>query len=234
MTRLHREAPTARLTRSREDYLKALYALDSGERPVTVGALARRLDVSPPSVTNMLARLADERLVARVRREGARLTPLGRRRALDTVRRHRLLETFLVRSLGFDWSEVHDDAEVLEHAVSDRVLEAIAAHMGHPTEDPHGHPIPDRRGRLPRRALEPLAALPEGARAYVREIHDRDGRRMARWKQAGLVPGAPVRMRAANPEDGVFELDVAGRTLVTGREGLEGVMIERARGTGPA
>src|SRR5690349_7610598 len=137
-----------RLTRSREDYLKALFALDDGARAVPVGELARRLAVSPPSVTNMLARLAREGLVEHVRRVGGRLTPSGRRRALETIRRHRLLETFLVGALALDWAEAHEDAEVLEHAVSDRVLDAIERLMGHPTEDPHGHPIPDRHGRV--------------------------------------------------------------------------------------
>jgi DtxR family Mn-dependent transcriptional regulator len=218
-----------RLTRSREDYLKALYALDTGAGPVPEGALAKRLEVSPPSVTNMLARLGDEGLVASTRREGARLTAPGRRRALDTVRRHRLLETFLVRTLGLDWADAHEDAEVLEHAVSDRVLEALAAHMGHPTEDPHGHPIPDRRGRLAHRALVPLASLRAGERAVVREIRDREVRRMARWKQAGLVPGAAVRMRAVREEDGVYEIEVEGAPFVSAGEGVDGVLVQAAR-----
>jgi DtxR family Mn-dependent transcriptional regulator len=223
-----------RLTRSREDYLKALYALDVGEGPVTVGALAKRLEVSPPSVTNMLAHLGDERLVAHTLREGARLTALGRRRALDTVRRHRLLETFLVRTLGLDWADAHQDAEVLEHAVSDRVLEALAAHMGNPTEDPHGHPIPDRQGRFARRALVPLASLRAGERAIVREIRDRDVRRMARWKQAGLVPGASVRMREVREDDGVYEIEVGGAAFVSAREAVDGVLVQPAREGGRA
>lgn len=234
MTRSTRSAkPSAgRLTRSREDYLKALHALATGETPVAVGALARRLGVSPPSVTNMLARLADERLVTNAPREGAKLTALGRRRALDTVRRHRLLETFLVRTLGLDWSDAHEDAEVLEHAVSDRVLEALAAHMGNPTEDPHGHPIPDRHGHVERRTLVPLASLRSGERAVVREIRDRDGRRMARWKQAGLVPGAAVRMREVREADGVFEIEVGGAALVSAGEAVDGVLVQPSRERG--
>ncbi len=219
-------SPAPRLSRSRQDYVKALHDL-GGDAPVTVSALARHLGVSAPSVTNMLARLADERLVEHGRRGAARLTPEGGREALRMVRRHRILETFLVRVLGLDWSDVHDDAEELEHHVSDRVLDAIDRHMAHPTEDPHGHPIPDARGRLPRRALLPLRALPDGAHARVREVPDRDQRRMARWKRAGLVPGARVRMRRADLEDDVFELDVDGRRLVVGHEALEGVLVER-------
>ena len=214
------------LTRSRQDYLKALYALDQGGAAVPTSALAAHLGVSAPSVTNMLARLAAERLVRHAPRAGARLTARGRREALAMVRRHRILETFLVRVLGFDWSEVHADAEVLEHHISPKVLDAIDRLVGHPHEDPHGHPIPDREGRMRRRALMPLAGLARGSRAVVREIRDADGGRMARWKAAGLVPGARVWMREVRSLDDVFELDVAGRRLVTGSEGLEGVMVE--------
>jgi DtxR family Mn-dependent transcriptional regulator len=217
------------LSRSRQDYLKALYALDQGEG-VPTSRLAAQLGVSAPSVTNMLARLVEERLVHHAPRAGARLTARGRREALAMVRRHRILETFLVRVLGFDWSEVHEDAEILEHHISPRVLDAIDRLVGHPHEDPHGHPIPDRDGRMRRRALIPLARVTRGARAVVREIREADGERMARWKSIGLVPGARVRMREVRELEDVFELEVAGRRIVTGSEGLEGVMVDAPGG----
>src|SRR5262245_66010252 len=113
------------LTRSKQDYLKALYALAPEGEVVPTSRLAARLEVSAPSVTNMLGRLAAERLVAHTPRAGARLTAAGQRRALEVVRRHRILEAFLVKVLGLDWSEVHEDAEILEHHVSDRLLEAM-------------------------------------------------------------------------------------------------------------
>jgi len=220
-----RAAPA--LSRSRQDYLKALHDLGGGG-PVTVTAIARELGVSAPSVTNMLARLADERLVRLHRRGAAGLSAEGEREALRMVRRHRILETFLVNVLGLDWADVHEDAEVLEHHVSDRVLDAIDRLCGHPSEDPHGHPIPDRRGRIARRALVPLASLRAGERAVVREIRDRDVRRMARWKQAGLVPGAAVRMREVREADGVLEIEVAGAAFVSAGEGIDGVLVETA------
>jgi len=216
------------LTRSRQDYLKALHDLGR-EAPVTVTVLARRLGVSAPSVTNMLARLADERLVRLHHRGAAQLSAEGQREALRMVRRHRILETFLVNVLGLDWADVHEDAEVLEHHVSERVLEAIDRLCGHPSEDPHGHPIPDRRGRLERRALVPLTSLRAGQRAVVREIRDRDVRRMARWKQAGLVPGAVVRMRSVREEDGVYEIEVDGAAFVSAGEGVDGVLVQASR-----
>lgn len=214
------------LTRSRQDYLKALYALGPEGQTVATSRLAAHLAVSPPSVTNMLGCLAAERLVSHTPRGGARLTALGRRQALAMVRRHRILETFLVRVLGLDWSEVHQDAEVLEHHISDRVLAAIDRLVGHPHEDPHGHPIPDAHGRVRRRMLTPLATVERGGQAVVREIRDADGPRMTHWKDVGLVPGAEVRVREVRPLDDVYEIDVAGRRLITGSEGLDGVLVE--------
>lgn len=219
--------PRPAASRSRENYLKALLQLGA-DAPVPVSVLARHLRISAPSVTNMLARLRRERLVIVGLRGAARLSPVGQQAALQVLRRHRLLETFLVNVLELDWSEVHEDAEELEHHVSERVLDALDRFMGHPTEDPHGHPIPDRQGRVARRALAPLAALPTGSAAEVREVRGGDDRaRMARWKQSGLVPGARVRMVQANADDGVFTLEIAGRRMVSGREGLDGIMIER-------
>jgi DtxR family Mn-dependent transcriptional regulator len=186
----------------------------------------------------MLGRLTKERLVKHVPRAGARLTPLGRREALAIVRRHRILETFLVRVLGVDWAEAHHDAEVLEHHVSDRVLAAIDRLIGHPDEDPHGHPIPDSRGRLRRRELIPLSRLRRGERAVVRELRDAGppvrerAARMKHWQQIGLVPGAVVRMRSVRPLDDVLELQVGSHRLVTGSEGVEGVLVELRRSPG--
>ena len=221
------------LTRSRQDYLKALYELaPEGER-VTTSRLAARLDVSAPSVTNMLARLARERLVSHAPREGARLTETGRHVALAMVRRHRILETFLVRVLGLDWAEVHADAEVLEHHVSDHVLDAMDRLTGHPHEDPHGHPIPDSHGHVRQRALAPLSRLTTGARAVVREIRDADGARMERWKRSGLVPGARVKVRAVDALDGLVELEVGRRRVRAVVAGLEGVLVELVAGRAP-
>jgi DtxR family Mn-dependent transcriptional regulator len=224
-----RRPPARALTRSRQDYLKALYALGGAEHVVQTQAMARHLDVRPPSATLMLRQLARLGWVALDPGVGARLSTEGRRHALELVRRHRILETFLVRVLGLDWSECHADAEVLEHHVSDRVLQAIDRLVGHPHEDPHGHPIPDRRGRMRRRILRPLTALPGGTRAVVREIRDADGPRMAHWKDVGLVPGAEVRVRRVRALEDVFELVVGGRSLVSGSEGLDGVLVEVRR-----
>jgi DtxR family Mn-dependent transcriptional regulator len=224
----------ATLSRSRQDYLKALYALEPDGMPVTTSRLAARLEVSPPSVTNMLARLARAGLVRHRPREGASLSESGRLAALATVRRHRILETFLVRVLGLDWAEVHDDAEVLEHAISERVLDAMDRLTGHPLEDPHGHPIPDARGRMRGRRLVSLGRLGRGAVAVVREIREARAARMERWKKNGLVPGARVCVRDVDELEGMVLLEVAGHRVRAGRTGLEGVRVEPARGPLPA
>ena len=219
------------LSRSRQDYLKALFALSPAGEAVPTSHLAAHLGVKAPSVTNMIDRLSAERLVSHSPRAGARLTARGRREALGIVRRHRILEAFLVRVLGLDLAEVHEDAEVLEHHISDRLLEAIDRLMQHPAEDPHGHPIPDAKGRLAKRPLLPLAALPRGARAKVREIDDENAARLVRWREIGLVPGAAVRVREVRPLDGVVELEVAGRVHVTSVSSLDGIRVQLARGS---
>jgi len=217
------------LTRSRQDYLKALFALSPEGGAVSTSRIARRLGVSAPSVTHMLGELARERLVSHAPRAGARLTPSGRRAALAVVRRHRVIETFLVEVLALDWADVHDDAEQLEHAVSPRVLEALERLMGHPAEDPHGHPIPDRSGRMRlRRGLTPLATLARGVRATVRQMRDADARHLTHWKSLGLVPGAHVVVRDVRALDHVMEFEVAGHRHVTALAALDGVLVERA------
>jgi DtxR family Mn-dependent transcriptional regulator len=217
------------LTRSRQDYLKALFALSPTGEAVPTSRLAVHLGVKPPSVTNMVAQLAAVGLVSHAPRAGARLTVRGRREALNIVRRHRILEAFLVGVLALDLADVHEDAEVLEHHVSDRLLEAIDRFLKRPTEDPHGHPIPDAKGRLAKRALLPLAALAKGARAKVREIDDEDAARLARWREIGLVPGAAVLVRDVRPLDGVVELEVTGRRHVTSISSLDGILVQRMR-----
>jgi DtxR family Mn-dependent transcriptional regulator len=177
----------------------------------------------------MVAQLAAVGLVSHAPRAGARLTVRGRREALNIVRRHRILEAFLVGVLALDLADVHEDAEVLEHHVSDRLLEAIDRFLKRPTEDPHGHPIPDAKGRLAKRALLPLAALAKGARAKVREIDDEDAARLARWREIGLVPGAAVLVRDVRPLDGVVELEVTGRRHVTSISSLDGILVQRMR-----
>lgn len=168
-------APSERPSTSVEDYVKVIYDLqERGSGPVTISAMAERLSVSNSSVSGMLRKLGDLGLVDHRRYGSVRLTETGTKAALAVLRRHRLLETYLVEALGYSWDEVHDEAEELEHAVSDKFVERIAAHLGDPVADPHGDPIPTRDGRVVNRATGLLSDAETGAVGTIVRVNDSD------------------------------------------------------------
>lgn len=183
-----------------EDYLKTIFHLDS-RGVARTSAIAEWLGVSAPSVSAMLKRLADGDLVDRGPRTVA-LTGHGRRHALRVVRRHRLLETFLAETLDVPWDEVHDEAEVLEHALSERLEERIDAHLGHPARDPHGDPIPSADGEHDESWAEPLAGAPEGAAFVVERVSDRDAGALRYLADLGIRPGATLVVGERDPYGG--------------------------------
>ena len=216
-------------TAAREDYLKAIHQLGEagGGGRVSTSAVAERLRVRDPSVTAMLKRLAADGLVDYQPRHGAHLTASGHAASMRVLRRHRLLETFLVEMIGLDWSEVHEEAEVLEHHHSDRIVDAIDWALGHPNEDPHGRPIPDANGVVRTRDLQPLIELPVGTWATIREVRTQDPAHLNRLKELGLVPGARCEMVERREVEDILRLQVGGREVLTGSEGIAGVQIER-------
>src|SRR5256885_754092 len=177
-------------SRAVQDYLKAIHRLGGAEEMVSPVDIAARLGVRAPSVTGMLKRWAEAGWIRYESGYGARLTEAGVAEARRVIRRHRLVELFLTRVLGLDWSEVDAEAEALEHAISPRLEQALAAYLGEPVEDPHGHPIPTREGTLARRNLQSLAKFRAGQRALIREVRDDSPERLRRWQQLGLTPGA--------------------------------------------
>src|SRR5437899_6641776 len=197
-------------TRAVQDYLKAIHGLGGAEQMVSPVDIAARLEVRAPSVTGMLKRLAEAGLIRYESGHGAQLTEQGIAEARRVIRRHRLLELFLTRVLGLDWSEVDAEAEALEHAISPRLEQAIAAHLGEPLEDPHGHPIPGRDGSLVRRDLKPLSAFRAGQRVLIREVQDDNPDRLRRWRTPGLVPGVTVLIRNYDELDELFTVEVGG------------------------
>ena len=215
-------------TRAVQDYLKALHSLGGTEHMVSPVDIASRLDVRAPSVTGMLKRLAEAGFIAYEPRHGARLTEQGVAEARRVIRRHRLVELFLTRVLGLDWSEVDVEAEALEHAISPRLEQALATYLNEPLEDPHGHPIPTREGELHDRQLQPLHEFPIGQRVLIREAQDDDPERLRRWQALGLKPGAIVCIRSHQALDDHFEIVVDGRVLHLGRGGLAGLRGEPA------
>jgi DtxR family Mn-dependent transcriptional regulator len=215
-----------RSTRAVEDYLKAIHSLGGAEGLVTPVEIADRLAVRAPSVTGMLKRLAEAGLISYESGRGARLTPAGVAEARRVIRRHRLVELFLARVLGLDWSEVDTEAEALEHAISPRLEQAIAAHLGEPVEDPHGHPIPTSEGQLAQRKLLRLSQCPAGHSILIREAQDDNSDRLRRWRTLGLVPGAMVRIISYQTLDDLFELRIGEKTIMLGSEGLAGLRGE--------
>ncbi len=217
-----------------QDYLKAIHGLDGAEERVFPVDIAERLQVRAPSVTGMLKRLADAGWIEYEPGQGARLTPAGVTEARRVIRRHRLVELFLTRVLGLDWSEVDAEAEALEHAISPRLEQANAAHLGEPVEDPHGHPIPTREGALARRDLQPLSDFTAGQWAVIREARDDSPERLRHWQALGLTPGATVYFVSHQPLDDLFEVKVGERVIPLGSEGLAGLLGEVAPGEPPS
>ncbi len=192
-----------------EDYLKAIYSLHQSGESVRTAALAARLNVKPPTVTAMLKTLADLSLIRYEPYRGVELTESGERIALEIVRHHRLIELYLVEALGFSWDEVHEEAEVLEHFISEKLEARIAAYLGDPTHDPHGDPIPALDGTLPESSAQSLANLPEKTQARIVRVSDQDGERLRYIAKLGLVPGAQVRVVESAPFDGPVSVQVA-------------------------
>ena len=173
-----------------EDYLKALFEL--GETGVKTQTLADALSVSPASATNMLKKLARLKLVAHEKYYGSSLTEAGRLVALETLRHHRLLETYLAQALGYAWHEVHDEAERLEHVISEDFERRIAAKLGHPSFDPHGDPIPQPDGSLPERCGRPLTEFGVGEAVTLTRFKRQDAALLERLAEQGLRPGQQV------------------------------------------
>jgi DtxR family Mn-dependent transcriptional regulator len=199
-----RRRPNAN-TESVDNYLKAILALGGPEElRVTSTALADRLGVAPASVTNMLQKLASSPspLVEYERHRGVRLSNAGKRRALEVVRHHRLLEAFLFEVLDYPIEEVHEEAERLEHFISERFEERIAAKLGHPKIDPHGHCIPAMDGRMPRENSIPLTQVAAEGDFVVDSISDRDASSVKLLRMRGIAPGVRLRVRNPLPDDG--------------------------------
>lgn len=178
-----------------EDYLKTIYQHTEWQPDaITPSALAAKLGVAPPSVTEMVKKLAAAGLLTHVPYGPLRLTESGRLQAAAVLRRHRLVETWLVTEMGYGWHEVHDEAEILEHTISDRLLERIAERLDHPTADPHGDPIPAADGQVPATPARPLSEAAGDEVSEIVRISDRDPLLLVRLADAGIRPGTAIRI----------------------------------------
>lgn len=200
-----------------EDYLKAIYDLERSGKPAATSELASQLGVAPASVTGMVRRLAEEGLLTHERYHGVRLTAKGRLGALRTLRRHRVLEAYLVQALGYKWDEVHDEAERLEHAATDDLIDRMAHAIGEPSVDPHGAPIPSREGAVDEAPYSSLDSVAIGAEATIMRVADENPELLRHVAELALTPGSRVRIVDHAPFDGPISLDVEGRRITIGR-----------------
>ncbi len=192
----------APFSRSTEDYLKAIYKLQVRSDAAQTSAIADMLGIAPPSVSGMIKRLAEAGLVEHVPYRGVQLTEAGRRAAVLMIRRHRIIESYLIEKLGYDWDTVHDEAERLEHAVSDRLIERMSKALGDPRYDPHGAPIPTADGVLEEPNLIPMTEVPVGSAGEVRMVGDEDPERLRFLAALGLKPGARFTVLSRQPFNG--------------------------------
>ena len=218
---------TTSLTASAEDYLKAVYELERRGVAASTNDLAQELRVAPASVSGMVRRLAEQGLLAHEPYRGARLTAAGRLAALRTLRRHRVIESYLVRALGYPWDRVHEEAERLEHAASDELVDRMAEAVGEPAVDPHGAPIPTRDGSVGETHRASLAELAAGARATVSRVRDEDGSLLRYLGELGIRPGAVVAVVERAPFDGPIRLEVDGVERTVGTPVATTVLVEQ-------
>ncbi len=209
-----------------ENYLKAIYKLQRDQEWVTNGEIAARLSVSPPSVSRMVKRLCELEWVDHNPHRGVRLTPAGSQRALRVIRNHRILETYFAQVLGMSWEVVDAEVERLEHVVSDELINRMEEALAFPTQDPHGSPIPNRRGEMP----EPdgsvaLVDLAIRGRATITRIADASPEALSYLKSHGLTPGVEIHLAARGPFDGPLQVDVGATSVFLGLDLARRILV---------
>lgn len=213
-------------SQSAEDYLKVIYRLEQ-EGVSTTGRIAESLGVSAASVTNMTKRLVKAGLAEHTSHKSIHLTPLGQQKAVRTIRHHRLLETFLIQIMGYTWDNVHAEAEQLEHHISEQFEEKMAAMLKDPLYDPHGDPIPTRKGDWPPVFATPLSEAPEKSRVIIRRVSNEDPELLRHFFQRGFVPMAKILVHSKDPFNGPIKLELAdGKQQIIGFELAEKLFIE--------
>lgn len=216
------------LTRSTQDYLKHIYELTETGQPASTNDLAHELNVKPASVTGMIQKLASEKpaLVEYQKHQGVTLTSAGRKAALEVIRHHRLLETWLVQTLGYSWDEVHEEAERLEHVISEDFEHRIAAALGHPTRDPHGELIPTADLKMPNEHSKQLSALRPHASAKIKRVDAQDPDLLRHLESLGLTPGVQVEVTAFSEFDNNLTVKVGRKSNVLGLNITTKIFVE--------
>jgi DtxR family Mn-dependent transcriptional regulator len=219
----------SRITPNMEDYLKAIYMVQQRGETVTTSLLSEQLGgLKPGSVTGMIKKLAELNLIMHTPYQGVSLTPAGERIALEVLRHHRLLELYLVQALGYSWDEVHEEAEALEHYISEKLEARIAARLGQPDFDPHGDPIPSLEGTLPSSISVSLPDLPAGTQGRIVRVSDQNTAHLRYLAELGLVPGARIEITDIAPFEGPISLQVAepAQTIALDRRMAQSILVE--------
>jgi DtxR family Mn-dependent transcriptional regulator len=223
------------LSAKMEDYLKAIYELAEREgEPVSTSSLAEYLDVTPPTATSMMETLAERELVEREKYSGVELTTEGETVALEVLRHHRLIETYLAEQLGYDWAEVHDEADRLEHHISEEFERRVAEQLDDPDVDPHGDPIPtESLDPLDHGEAATLGDLPEGERVVVRRVSDRDPEELAYLQESGITPGTELSITEIAPFGVVTVTRPCGDSVSLSDEVADSIRVEPAEEPAP-
>ncbi len=209
-------APTTRLSDAIQHYLREVYNLGASGERVSTTALARGMGVSPASASAMVKKLAALELVSHAPYRGVSLTPAGEQVALEVIRHHRLLESFLAEALGMPWDQVHDEAEVLEHYISEELEQRMAASLGDPSHDPHGDPIPSPELELAEELTRPLDALQPGEGGVFVRVSDSDPRMLRYLDERGIAPGDALEVVERQPFDGPLSVRFGDETFAIG------------------
>ena len=215
------------LSQAAEDYIKAIYKLQT-RGAVTTNAVAKALDVSSASVTNMLKRLADMRLLEYVSYKGVKLTPSGRKIALEVIRHHRLIELYLSEVMGYSWDEVHDEAERLEHHISEVFEDKIFEMLGFPEIDPHGAPIPSKEGEILESELLPLTVAEPGQVVTIKRVSDANPDMLRYMSEMGLVLQVTVEVLSKAPFNGPLTIKVGETEQIVWREVARSIYVALA------
>ncbi len=216
------------LSQSIEDYLKSIYEIESKHENVTTSSLSEKLNVAPASVTSMIKKLSEKKLVTHKKYQGVKLTNSGLKVALEIIRHHRLVELYLKEALGVPWDQVHEEAEKWEHVLSEDLEDRIDEYLGHPTSDPHGSPIPDRNGNMIERDSRNLIEVSPGAKVIIAEVSDHNPELLRYFGKMGLYPETEVKIISIEPFQGPITLVVKGEEYSIGREAAKYISVVEA------
>jgi len=213
------------LSQSVEDYLKAIYLLEFDNEPATTNNIAEALSVSSASVTNMFKKLAKLKLINHKSYQGAELTSAGEKIALEVIRHHRLLELYLKEMMGYSWDEVHDEAEKLEHHISEQFEDKIAELLNNPTHDPHGDPIPSKDGIVPEMASLAITDAEENNSYIIGRVKDQDPELLRYLEKSGIIPGVKLTVLEKAPFDGPVKIKLEDKETTIGNSVAKGVYL---------